>query len=402
MHNESNSRKLRPATWPYRADPPQRYWGQYQRYQERGGLIDLEEDIRGFVAGGAVGDISRFYFFCMAFDQIHKEGLPGDLAELGVYRGHTATMLARSARRLGRVAYLLDTFEGFSSSDIKGVDANQPVQFTDTSLEAVRNLVGDDSVEFIKGHFPDSVTSLPETSYCLVHIDCDLYAPIKSALQYFYPRIVSGGFLIIHDYSSLAWDGAERAVDEFFADKPEAIVPLTDGAGSVVIRKIREPRAALGSLTLTHDRSTQLSENWASVAAIAELLVAGWSACEHWGIWAVGSSHAMIIVLPSQWTGDLVVEADVHAPLMGEIQDQQISVLLDGKVLSRWCFKAGANRGIRSVRVPAAFISLSNDPTLRLEFRPERIVCPAELGAPHGDTRPLSFALHRLRRAAAD
>ena len=56
----------RPARWPYRADPPMRYWGNYRLYQARGGLVHLEEDIRGIVADeSSYGDISRFYFFVL-------------------------------------------------------------------------------------------------------------------------------------------------------------------------------------------------------------------------------------------------------------------------------------------------------------------------------------------------
>ena len=47
----------------------------------------------------------------MVCDLVEKEKLHGDLAELGVYKGNTAFMLADLARRDGRIAYLFDTFE---------------------------------------------------------------------------------------------------------------------------------------------------------------------------------------------------------------------------------------------------------------------------------------------------
>jgi hypothetical protein len=393
--------KDRPSTWPYRADPPQRYWGLYQRYQERGGLVDLEEDIRGFVANGyGVGDISRFYFFCLAFDQIHKDGLLGDLAELGVYRGHTATLLARIARRLGRHAYLLDTFEGFDKSDLQGYDANQPIQFTDTSVDAVRRLVGEDNVSFIKGHFPDSAKALPETSYCLVHIDCDLYAPISSALNYFYPRLVPGGFLIVHDYSSLCWDGAERAVDEFFADKPEAIIPLTDGAGSVVIRKTRAPSA--NPVSASVKGPVELSTNWmpASAVGVGAFLGTGWSNFEAWGVWAIGPLHELKIGLPSHRQGDFVLECDVHAPLLGPIQEQTISLFVAEQQIGEWHFTKDLNRDIRTVRIPEALVPVTGDPFFLLTLKPLHIVQPADVNGRRDDVRPLSMALHKIRRGA--
>jgi hypothetical protein len=182
--------------WPYTADPPQRYLGKH--YLRRGGVVLLEDFISGFVAGGENHhDMARFFFFCLTFDQLVREGVDGDLVELGAYKGHTATLLAKMARKLGTTAYILDTFTGFDPADVVGVDASVNVtQFRDTSLEAVRALVGEDNVRYIKGRFPQTAGQLPaDGRYCLVHIDCDLYAPIFSALQYFYPRVVPGGFL---------------------------------------------------------------------------------------------------------------------------------------------------------------------------------------------------------------
>ena len=77
-------------------------------------------------------------------------------------------------------------------------------------------------MQYVQGFFPKSTDQIADNlKFCLVHIDCDLYSPAISALEYFYPRMVPGGFIVIHDYSSLGWSGAERAVDEFFADKVE-------------------------------------------------------------------------------------------------------------------------------------------------------------------------------------
>ena len=53
--------------------------------------------------------------------------------------------------------------------------------------------------------------------------------------------MVAGGWLLIHDYSSLVWEGIEKAVDEFLADKPENLVLIPDKAGTAVIRKLASP-----------------------------------------------------------------------------------------------------------------------------------------------------------------
>jgi hypothetical protein len=220
---------------------PDRYSDNYDKYIARGGVNRIGSARKFYHGNGANnrGDLPRFYFLCLAIDQIIKEKVMGDIAEVGVYKGNTAFLLAQAARHMGSIAYLLDTFEGFSPDDLTGVYAAQGVLFTETSLEAVRSLVGDDNVRFIQGHFPESAARIPDgVMFSLVHIDCDLYAPFQAALRYFYPRLVSGGFLIMHDYSGLHWGGAEEAVDDFFADKPEKIIPIPDKSGTAVIRKV--------------------------------------------------------------------------------------------------------------------------------------------------------------------
>jgi hypothetical protein len=187
------------------------------------------------------GDMPRYYFFLLVGEQIAKEGIRGDVAELGVYKGNTAVLLAQMARQFGATAYLFDTFGGFSASDLTGIDADKAknAQFDDTSLEQVRSLVGQQCVKFVQGRFPDTLAQVPDDArFSVVHIDCDLYAPFVAALNYFYPRLVRGAFLIMHDYSSRSWNGAEKAVDEFLADKPEKIIPLPDKSGTAIIRKV--------------------------------------------------------------------------------------------------------------------------------------------------------------------
>jgi hypothetical protein len=383
--------------WKYRADPPQRYSSNYPRYLKRGGVVRFEEDVEGFVAGGRNdGDMARYYFFCLALDQILKEELPGDLAELGVYKGETATLLATIARRLGKTAWLLDTFEGFDPKDLQGIDYGQATRFDDTSLEAVRALVGEDNVRFIKGYFPESSAQLPsEMSFCLVHLDCDLYRPLRSALDYFYRRLVPGGFLLVHDYSSLHWDGAELAVDEFFADKPESVIPLTDGAGTIAIRKHKG--TDLSHSWYLKKRHAVFAEGWvdASAAGPTQLFLGdGWAQPEEWGVWGLGDSHILKVYLSAPIESYVEVDCDVHAVLIAERKTQHIDVYAGTQLLDTWEFSPNWNRAIRRLRVPASLVSSE---TLAIEFRPRSVASPAALDPTVSDTRPLGLALHRLK-----
>jgi hypothetical protein len=221
---------------------PDRFSENRERYNKIGAAFS-DRSVAAFLAGNTrnTGDLARYYFLAMICDLVEKEALPGDVAELGVYKGNTAFLLADLARRVGRTAYLFDTFTSLPDRDFIGIDSSyldHKNDFMDTSIEAVRSLVGSPNVEFIAGYFPDSITNASaKTRYALVHLDCDLYAPTYAGLEFFYPKLVRGGFLIIHDYMSLYWDGVEKAIDDFFADKPERFIPIPDKSGTIAIRK---------------------------------------------------------------------------------------------------------------------------------------------------------------------
>jgi Macrocin-O-methyltransferase (TylF) len=198
----------------------------------------LEWWLRGNTLNNS-GDMARFYALYQNVRHVLSTGVPGDLVELGVYKGNSAAMLAALGREWGRRTFLFDTFTGFDARDLKGIDSNQHVQFTETSLEAVQRLVGTDSVTYVKGFFPQSLDQIEiPQPIAVVHIDCDLYDPMKAGLEIFYPRMSPGGLLMLHDYSSGHWPGATRAIDEFFENRPEKPVLLPGKSGTAVVRKI--------------------------------------------------------------------------------------------------------------------------------------------------------------------
>jgi O-methyltransferase len=237
----------RMATWelppgPHLAGAPQRYTDNYEIYTERGGIMRPPEDAAGFVRRTPkyTYDRVRFYFLCLAVDLIVLDKLAGDMAELGVDKANSASVLARAAGRLGKQIYLFDTFEGFSERDLVGNEVKHRGGYADTSLTQAKENVPGDHVHFMVGYFPETAVDVPnDAQFCLVHLDCDLYKPFRAALDYFWPRLVPGGFLIMHDYTSLYWEGVEKAVEEFFADKVESVIPIPDMSGTVAVRKAK-------------------------------------------------------------------------------------------------------------------------------------------------------------------
>jgi len=159
--------------------------------------------------------------------------LGGEFWECGVYKGGTAILLAKVIAEYGASTgtklHLFDTFEGMPDTNAQK-DWHKSGDFKDTSEEAVKGRVGHtDLVVTHKGFIPDSFKGLDNSKISFAHIDVDIYQSILDSLNFIYPRMVSGGFIIFDDYGFPTCPGARQAVDEFFRGKPEQVLAMHSG-----------------------------------------------------------------------------------------------------------------------------------------------------------------------------
>lgn len=193
---------------------------------------------------GYFDDYFRYRTFEFIADEILDAKLEGEVAELGVFRADFSRLINKkfSDKKL----YLFDTFEGFDSSEaekeiIAGNCNRDFVEaFKDTSVERVlKNLLFPEKCIICKGLFPQSVTSREEQeTYCFVSLDVDLEDSIYAGIEFFYPRLVEGGVLYIHDYNSFL-KGVRNAVKRYEQDHGILLkkIPLADYAGSLAVIK---------------------------------------------------------------------------------------------------------------------------------------------------------------------
>lgn len=145
--------------------------------------------------------------------------IPGSVAEVGVFRGGSARLLARSCRQ--RRVFLFDTFEGIPYHS--SVDVHRMGDFRNTSLRQVSDLMLDCPNAVIRpGVFPHSAGDMPEEAFSLVHIDVDVHEAVVACLEFFYDKLRPGGVLVLDDYGYWSCPGVRLAVRDFFADRPEA------------------------------------------------------------------------------------------------------------------------------------------------------------------------------------
>jgi O-methyltransferase len=172
---------------------------------------------------------ARYVLYCLALDATKR--CRGELAECGVYKGGTAKLLAELAP--DRPLHLFDTFQGMPETDPRR-DIHKAGDFADTNLASVRAYLSEhNNVTCVPGFVPDSLEVIRDRIFCFVHIDLDIYAAIRSACDFFYPRLQPGGVLLFDDYGHSSCPGAREAVDEFFADKEEVKVSMATGQCSV-------------------------------------------------------------------------------------------------------------------------------------------------------------------------
>lgn len=172
---------------------------------------------------------------------LEEDGITnGAVAELGVYRGEFAKEINKVFP--DRTLYLFDTFEGFAEQDCdtevkKGyAQLNRAGYFSNTTEQMVMDKMEYPSMcRICKGFFPESTKGVEE-EFCFVNLDADLYAPTLAGLDFFYPRMVKGGVILVHDYFSKAFHGVKDAVREWCDKNGIGYLPIGDTL-SIAIRK---------------------------------------------------------------------------------------------------------------------------------------------------------------------
>jgi O-methyltransferase len=185
------------------------------------------------------GDFFRASTLCMVAKEINESGLPGNAAEVGVYRGDFAFLI--NSFFPNRTLYLFDTFQGFGADEFEK-DRKEGLTFrwqpfrTDSG-QLLRRMPHPEKVIVKQGHFPDTASDLQE-SFVFVSLDVDLYTPTIAGLEYFYPRLVEGGYIFVHDFNHPDYMGNRKAVLEFCARNIGlSYVPIGDWGGTAILKR---------------------------------------------------------------------------------------------------------------------------------------------------------------------
>jgi O-methyltransferase len=193
---------------------------------------------------------------------VAQRGIPGALVECGVWRGGAVLSMIRALQRIGvddRDFYLFDTFEGMTRpSTVDTSRFNESALTTWEKAKAASRTAWDqyfrkeiftlahvrevvlgtgypsERVHFIVGRVEDTIPAQAPEQIALLRLDTDWYESTKHELDHLYPRLSTGGVLIIDDYGH--WDGCRRAVDEYFSSAP-LLLSRIDYTGRMAVKR---------------------------------------------------------------------------------------------------------------------------------------------------------------------
>lgn len=171
-----------------------------------------------------------------AVGYIVQARIPGSFVECGVWRGGSLLVVAKALMAMDeteREIVGFDTFAGMpppTPEDVRydgkrAADAPAMNLQVAPSIDDVRGLVlgtgyPADRVRLVPGRVEETIPAAAPETIALLRLDTDWYESTRHELAHLYPRLSSGGILIVDDYGH--WQGARAATDEFLEqlDRP--------------------------------------------------------------------------------------------------------------------------------------------------------------------------------------
>lgn len=164
--------------------------------------------------------------------EVHQ--VEGAVAEVGVAEGNFAALI--NAQFPTRTLYLFDTFRGFDQRDLAAERARgfgaAPYACPPASVDvALSKLPHPERAVVRAGWFPESAAGCQEDRFSYVNVDVGLHEPTFAALDWFYPRLSSGGYITVTDFNNSRCRGVRSAVRRFARERGVTYAVLPDRGG---------------------------------------------------------------------------------------------------------------------------------------------------------------------------
>lgn len=183
----------------------------------------------------------------LALYDLYKQtlGIVGHIAEIGVWKGASFLFFAKLAEIFEPHSYTLvhgfDWFEGMKPLDAKtdvaegSYAGNYEALLRLIELQQLGHVAHIHKMDVSKeldAFFDDN----PSLQFKIVFFDCQIYEVVKAALAHFWPRLNSGGILILNGFNHSTVPEETKAVREFLPDIPVRTIPWSRQPTGYIIK----------------------------------------------------------------------------------------------------------------------------------------------------------------------
>jgi hypothetical protein len=220
-------------------------------------LSDDDKKLIKFVSDYTMTSVARQVALINAVRYVLKNNLEGDFTECGVWRGGSSMIMAEllAQNQSNKKLYMYDTYDGMSEPtkddvDILGKTAEELLKQREknasdfiwayATIEDVKNnlaktKLNPEQLIYVKGKVEDTIPENAPEKICILRLDTDWYESTYHELKHLYPRLVSGGVLIIDDYGH--WQGAKKAVDKYIEENQLRVFMMrADYTGRIIVK----------------------------------------------------------------------------------------------------------------------------------------------------------------------
>jgi O-methyltransferase len=168
----------------------------------------------------------------------HAKQLKGDFVECGVYKGSLAMsniIYVNFNILKDRKYYLFDTFCGvdkeFCSEDeyLRLKDA-----YPDCYEHVVKSFKKFPNVVIVKGPVPKTLSQVHINKVAYLSLDMNCALPELEAIEYFWPKLVPGGIIVLDDYGWATFENQKSVADNFAKSVGVKVLSLPTGQGIVI------------------------------------------------------------------------------------------------------------------------------------------------------------------------
>lgn len=192
----------------------------------------------------------RLHVACWA--GTHALALGGDFVECGVNKGFMSRIVMDylDFGERPHTFYLLDTFQGFDENQLtaqereKLLHAYEHAKTSGKSWEmgmyepcydvVMRAFSRFNNAKLIKGSIPETLVEVKSDRVAYLSIDMNCVGPEIAAIEFFWPKLLQGGVVILDDYGWVTHEAQKDAMDAFARKVGTKVLSLPTGQGLLI------------------------------------------------------------------------------------------------------------------------------------------------------------------------